>query len=95
MAEQEYERLQSFFFKPKPLIIESKQTVQTVFESPLNTQLYVLKQLDVAKDEKDEKESLCCEVCGGKYSHFNKNRHVLTKKHQSSLQEALSSRPPQ
>jgi hypothetical protein len=87
MAEQEYERLQSFFFKPKPLIIESKQTVQTVFESPLNTQLDVIKELEITK------ESLCCEVCGGKYSHFNKNRHVLTKKHQSSLQEALSSRP--
>lgn len=79
MAEQEYERLQSFFYRPKPLNIESKQTV---FESPLNAQLEVIKELAVAKEEK---ETLTCVICGGKYSHFNKNRHLLTKKHQSFL----------
>ena len=104
MAEQEYERLQTFFFRPKPLVVESKQTVPYVLEhsiveetkkdcdltvslvipeksdftDPLN------KELEKLKDLNDEKGSIVCEVCGGKYSYFNKNRHYLTKKHLSS-----------
>lgn len=104
MAEQEYERLQTFFFRSKPIDIQSKQTVafeetkkdcdlavslmipeKSDFTDPLN------KELEKLKDLNDEKGSIVCEVCGGKYSYFNKNRHYLTKKH---LSARPSSPPP-
>jgi hypothetical protein len=109
MAEQEYERLQTFFFKP--IVIESRGSVSftpidvpalkvsaeelTVLQdqqfkvvdiSPLAKQLEVLKLVEenVESVESVESASIVCDVCGGKYSHFNKNRHYLTKKHLSA-----------
>jgi hypothetical protein len=80
MAEEEYERMQSFFYKPKPIIMESKATVAVEpTRSCLQDELALLK----LKDEEEKKETLC-DVCGGKYSYFNKNRHFLTKKHLSA-----------
>ena len=75
MAEQEYERLQTFFFRVKPLEIQSKQT-----ESKELDEIKLIKELELI-----ESTVIRCAVCGGKYTHFNKNRHCLTKKHQSFL----------
>ena len=109
MAEDEYERLQAFFFRTKPLVVESKQTVslddikdcdirgnivplvipeKSDFTDPLNKELEIIKTL-----QEDDKASIVCEVCGGKYSYFNKNRHYLTKKHLSARPEPTSPPP--
>ena len=38
---------------------------------------------DDLKENKEKNE--VCEICGGKYSYFNKKRHCTTKKHQLAL----------
>ena len=42
---------------------------------------------------KEKIETIVCDMCGGRYSYFNKNRHINTKKHQNSL--TLLSFPPE
>lgn len=96
--EQEYERLQRFFFKP--IVIESKQTVafeEDVKSVPPPIQLDVSplnKELEILQATSELSETIICAVCGGKYSHFNKNRHYLTKKHLSARPLEFPS-PPQ
>ena len=43
--------------------------------------------------QKEKIETIVCDMCGGRYSYFNKNRHINTKKHQNSL--TLLSFPPE
>jgi hypothetical protein len=68
--EKEYVRLQNFFFKTLPLIVESNETVNTdsIYEKAVK-----------------EEKPIMCNVCGGKYTHFNKGRHELTKKHLNAV----------
>ena len=53
-------------------------------------------QLPVEKNDqenlKEKIETIVCDTCGGRYSYFNRNRHINTKKHQNSL--TLLSFPP-
>jgi len=37
------------------------------------------------KEKIEDLKSEVCEICGGKYSYFNKKRHCTTKKHQLAL----------
>ena len=100
MAEQEYERLQSFFFRP--IVIESKQTVAfediktgNIVPPPVELDISPLnKELEILQATSELSETIICAVCGGKYSHFNKNRHYLTKKHLSARPLEFPS-PPQ
>lgn len=99
MAEEEYARQQAFFFKPivieskasisfipiavpTPRVSTEELTVlqdqQFKVVSPLNKELEALKLIE------ESTGSIICDVCGGKYSHFNKNRHFLTRKHLSA-----------
>jgi hypothetical protein len=87
--EEEYERIQTLFFGSK----ETKffdatfskdiagNKIEPITIPPLNEQLDILK---MTTDAKTAMETIICAVCGGKYSHFNKNRHYLTKKHLSA-----------
>jgi hypothetical protein len=33
------------------------------------------------KESHDINEKICCEICGGSYTYFNKSTHKKTKKH--------------
>ena len=68
------------------LTVLQDQQFKVVDISPLNKELEALKLIEesVESVESVESASIVCDVCGGKYSHFNKNRHYLTKKHLSA-----------
>ena len=63
------------------LTVLQDQQFKVVDISPLNKELEALKLIE---ESVESGGSIICDVCGGKYSHFNKNRHYLTKKHLSA-----------
>jgi len=93
MAEQEYERLQAFFFRskgtveitfPKEVLKEDiAGNVVELLVPALEERNSLNDELEILKLTTEKQETIICSVCGGKYSHFNKNRHYLTKKHLS------------
>ena len=86
--EDEYDRLQNQYVRNT---IETLPTiVSTVDIAGNNVQEQIHQQLRDFEEKRDEIETyntttIQCEICGGKYSHFNKNRHVATKKHKSAM----------
>jgi hypothetical protein len=77
--EQEYARLQQLYYgskevpptpspSPEISIEEIKQVVEEVVEET--------PQIIFINDD-----IVICEICGGKYTHYNKNRHERTAKH--------------
>lgn len=58
----------------------------------------VIPEIQVPEEKNDQEnlkekiETIVCDTCGGRYSYFNRNRHINTKKHQNSL--TLLSFPP-
>lgn len=70
---------------PTPRVSTEELTVlqdqQFKVVSPLNKELETLKLIE---ESVESGGSIVCDVCSGKYSHFNKNRHFLTRKHLSA-----------
>lgn len=83
--EEEYERIQNLFY-PK-LVFFSKETVNTDLKG--NEVKLVEFVAEPVVEPAEVEEKIVCE-CGGKYSHFNKNRHLKTQKHLQSLIPPLS-----
>lgn len=82
--EEEYDRLQNLFVRQTISTIPT--IVNTVDIAGNNVQEQIHQQLMEFEEKRDEMiRTIHCEVCGGKYSHFNKNRHVATKKHKSAM----------
>jgi hypothetical protein len=96
--EEEYERFQKLYVRyetiapsnsPTPIQEQVIDTIATIKNE------IIIPEIQVPKNDQEnlkEKIETICETCGGRYSHFNKNRHISTKKHQNSLN--LLSFPP-
>jgi len=85
--EEEYDRLQNQFVRQT---IEILPTFKEQVDIAGNIQEQIHQQLQEFQEKTEEIEnrindSFECEICGGKYSHFNKNRHNATKKHKSAM----------
>lgn len=82
--EEEYDRLQNLFVRQTIPTIPT--IVSAVDIAGNNVQEQIHQQLRDFEEKRDEMiRTIHCEICGGKYSHFNKNRHVATKKHKSAM----------
>jgi len=104
--EEQYERFQKLYVRYETIapsnspIEQTIDTIATLKNEIIIPEIQVQKndQEDVKNDPKNEQENVkekietICEVCGGRYSYFNRNRHINTKKHQNSLH--LLSFPP-
>ena len=96
--EEEYERLQSQYVRYEtiapsnsPITIQSKQTEQLIETIATIKNEIVIPLIEVENLNEKIENTVLCETCGGRYSHFNKNRHIATKKHQNAT---LLSFPP-
>jgi len=100
--EEEYERFQKLYVRyetiapsnsPTPIQKNDQEQVIDTIATIKNE--IIIPEIQVPKNDQEnlkEKIETICETCGGRYSHFNKNRHISTKKHQNSLH--LLSFPP-
>jgi uncharacterized protein YjcR len=103
--EEQYERFQKLYVRYETIAPSNSPIEQTIYTiATLKNEIIIPEiqvqeevkndQEDVKNDQENLKEKIetICEVCGGRYSYFNRNRHINTKKHQNSLH--LLSFPP-
>lgn len=89
--EERYDAIQEKYIRfcsptPPPTPVE----IQKETDIAGNTLQIIIPDPVEVGEEQDK--TIVCGICGGKYSHFNRNRHYNTKKHQNatlSLQEQL------
>ena len=101
--ENTYETLQNIYIRPylHGVIQQTTDTTATIKNEIIYpVASYVIlpveepeTEAEVICEESDEKKKTICNICGGKYSYFNKKRHELTQKHLSALPSALPSSP--
>jgi len=86
-----YETLQNIYIRPY-LHDAVQQTIDTT-ATIKNEVIYPTQPEPETKPEQepeiDEKKKTICDICGGKYSYFNKKRHESTQKHLSALPSDL------
>ena len=89
--ENMYETLQNIYIRPY-LHNAIQQTIDTT-ATIKNEVIYPTQPEPETKPEQepeiDEKKKTICNICGGKYSYFNKKRHESTQKHLSALPSDL------
>jgi hypothetical protein len=96
--EEEYERIQNLYVRPYQTYqtyhnvncsVPSNSPIQSAQTQVIDT-IATIKTPCIQTEDLKEKieESILCE-CGGKYSHFNKNRHYNTKKHKNATLSSL------
>lgn len=89
--EEEYERIQNLYVRPYQIyqtyINCSVPTIQSHLDTiaTIKNEVVVPPQIEVENLKEKIEATILCDTCGGRYSHFNKNRHNATKKHQSAL----------
>jgi len=79
--EEQYEHIQNTYIRFNQNPIQSIQTIDTVATIK---EIIPVQVIDSSIETLNE-NTIICDICGGRYSHFNKNRHLSTKKHKNSI----------
>ena len=95
--EEEYERIQNLYVRPYQTyhtfynvncsVPTNSPTIQSHLDTiaTIKNEVVVPPQIEVENLKEKIEATILCDTCGGRYSHFNKNRHNATKKHQSAI----------
>lgn len=85
--EEIYETLQNRYVRqivPNNSPIDTIATIKNII-IPNEIEDLKSESFEDLKEKIEDLKSEVCEICGGKYSYFNKKRHCTTKKHQLAL----------
>jgi hypothetical protein len=84
--EERYELVQDKYIRSPP----TPPTTPIPIDTDIKGNIVLQVVIPEIPEQEDKTVTVC--VCGGKFTHFNKNRHYNTKKHRNailSLQEQL------